>query len=372
MKEILFACTGLGNVNRGMETHVKSLFLKSVSKKEFKCFLAAGANCLENDEYIKYNDLQIIVPNISRDGRLAFGLERILGINRYFIENLSFFIALLPKLYFNKIRIIYVGDFPLYNFLFKWRKWSKASYSLVFFTGGQVIPGLFDSKRDRLHHVTDEYLSQAIEAGIPRSCQYVIPHFIIAPDRNLILESEKGDLRNRLQLPESKKIILSVGAITAGIKRMDLVIDIVSTLPDDCFLLMIGNEDFDSDLIRDRARIKLGEERFKILKVPYSEIWDHYRAADLFILGSRKESFGMVIIEALYEGLPVITDVYPASIYLLKGKGIYTDLKSAKIGQKIESLIFSNSNLDRAERREYVNTNFTWKAVEEMYSELLN
>jgi glycosyltransferase involved in cell wall biosynthesis len=54
-------------------------------------------------------------------------------------------------------------------------------------------------------------------------------------------------------------------------------------------------------------RANLGEVFTYIGAIRDSDKWDLYRQADLFILPTHSENFGVVVAEALASGLPVIT-----------------------------------------------------------------
>ncbi len=359
MKKVLFACCGLGKVKRGMEVHVESLFHNLSNEGQFRCYLAKGGGETIGNSFA--------VWNINRDSWISFKIEKILKINRYFLENLTFFASILPKVITKRFTVIYLGDFPLYNFLYKWRKLFRSNYSLIFFTGGQTIPGNFDNAKDVLHHVTDEYLDLAIKNGIPAQRQYVIPHFIDFPINALVGQSEKESLRKKLSLPKNMNLILSVGAITAGIKRMDYVIEELSKLPQNYCLVLVGNDDYDSDRIRDLGLKNLGAERFICQSVPHNEIWDYYRAADLFVLASNKESFGLVMVEALHEGLPVIADDYPASREILTPLDICKRLEVNTLAKEIPLLIDGNLEESRMIRRESVLKKYRWISIKDDY-----
>ncbi|MGB3541863.1 glycosyltransferase, partial [Rubrivirga sp.] len=73
--------------------------------------------------------------------------------------------------------------------------------------------------------------------------------------------------------------------------------------------LLIAGPDEDghrADLEAQAARLGLTEVRFRG-SVPDSEKWNLYRSADLFVLPTYSENFGVVVAEALASGVPVVT-----------------------------------------------------------------
>jgi glycosyltransferase involved in cell wall biosynthesis len=101
--------------------------------------------------------------------------------------------------------------------------------------------------------------------------------------------------------------LLCVGAVTPT-KGHDLLLDAVSTLRGLWQLTCVGSLDVDPGFartIRERAT-ELGEQ--VVLTGPL--VGDHldaaYRDADVLVVPSRAETYGMVITEALAHGLPVV------------------------------------------------------------------
>ena len=76
------------------------------------------------------------------------------------------------------------------------------------------------------------------------------------------------------------------------------------------------------------------------------EITDHYQLADLFIMPSKKEGFGIVFIEAMACGLPVIAGNQDGSVDALKngelGMLINPENKDEML-EKLEMVLNSNS-----------------------------
>src|SRR5262249_35436775 len=137
----------------------------------------------------------------------------------------------------------------------------------------------------------------------------------------------KQQLRRELQLPIDRPIVLSVGWISATLKRMDYLIDEIATLPVDRrpFVVLLGEIDETSSPILARAKEKLGEGNYAIRSVPYEQVSRFYRAADVFALASIKEGFGRVFLEALIHGLPCAVNDHPIMRYVLGEEGTFAD-----------------------------------------------
>ncbi|SIQ87142.1 Glycosyltransferase involved in cell wall bisynthesis [Haladaptatus litoreus] len=99
--------------------------------------------------------------------------------------------------------------------------------------------------------------------------------------------------------------ILFVGRFVEAKGIFDLV-DAVAELPDDVHLRLVGR----GDTAALKRRIESRELDSKITiegAIPHDELPGYYAAADVFCLPSRYESFGMVNVEAMACGTPVVT-----------------------------------------------------------------
>lgn len=76
------------------------------------------------------------------------------------------------------------------------------------------------------------------------------------------------------------------------------------------------------------------------------EIMDHYLLADLFVMPSKNEGFGIVYLEAMMSGLPVIAGNVDGSVDALKNGELGTLVDPDNIGEIAEAII---QNLKRAE-----------------------
>jgi glycosyltransferase involved in cell wall biosynthesis len=98
--------------------------------------------------------------------------------------------------------------------------------------------------------------------------------------------------------------ILCVGAVDAH-KRMHLAVEAVARLAPGGSLAVLGEGPAAAALDR-LAAARLGAGRYLRQVVPRAAMPAWYRAADCFTLPSRSESFGLVYLEALACGRPVV------------------------------------------------------------------
>lgn len=118
-----------------------------------------------------------------------------------------------------------------------------------------------------------------------------------------LTDMEKRKIREKLHMPE-QKIILSVGQFIYR-KGYDVLLDACEELPGEIGVYLVGGEPTE-------AYLRLQKEK-KLTHVHFvgfqkkQELADYYRAADLFVLPTREDIWGLVINEAMSYGLPVVT-----------------------------------------------------------------
>lgn len=160
-----------------------------------------------------------------------------------------------------------------------------------------------------------------------------------------INENEKKNLREKLEL-SNKKTVLSIGQFIPR-KGFDILLNVWSELDNDYQLVIIGGGDDKSsylDIIE-----KKGLKSVKIIEfLPKEKILEYYKAADIFVLLTREDIWGLVINESMANGLPVITtNRCIAGLELIEDgvNGYILDLNNNKeIKNKIR-LLLENSEL---------------------------
>ncbi len=355
--------TGVGRDLRGFESHIRDLFEKVKSEANYESFIVKGAGLTGNHE--------ILVPSLSRKSRLSKFIGILFNRNPYIIQQLSFFLGLIPVLYRFKPNALYLGEPALFNYLYRWRNFSGMNFKMTFYTGGNTVPIKMQSD-DFLQLVTPVLIPLAKQRGVAENQMKVIPHFINSIEMTESLS--KRDLRIKLNIPDNRLIILSVGAIDSSIKRMDYLIDEVGNLSRPYFLIILGEYENESSEIIKLAEQKFGKDNFYIDKVERNKLSEYYRASDIFVLASLNEGFGLVTIEAMSHGLPVIVHPYAAAKYVLDEMAFYSDLSlKGNLTQLIETIIPQIDDSNAIEvRKKYTIDRFSWNSLAEDYRQMLN
>jgi len=363
-QKLFIVCTGLGLVNRGFETYITDLSEMLSQSKNFNYTFAvfsAGRFSLEGVKTVQ-------VPAINRNSKfLHFFTKNIHSL--FSIEQISFFFPFLFYVFIKKPKLIYLGEYNLYCYLFKIRKLFKLKYSLALYTGGQATPGLYDPKLDYVHHITDIYISELLKSGIPSNKQFLIPHFIRT---NVgICEKLYSDI---ILKAGAKKIVLSVGSLDNSVKRLkDLAL--LLTKVANCFPVFLGDYTPETKEIEQVLLDFFGEGNFILKKVPRKDLPTYYSAALVLVSCSLHESFGLVNLEAFLMGTEVIYHEYQESKFVLKGLSLKMNLKDDFIN--IKDSIESNSlNQKRIDLRKFVFDNYDssvlLKSYENMFSQMIN
>ncbi|HEU0026343.1 MAG TPA: glycosyltransferase [Ktedonobacterales bacterium] len=120
--------------------------------------------------------------------------------------------------------------------------------------------------------------------------------------------SDRTEARRALALDDIPTLLF-VGRLDP-IKGIDLLLESVALLKTPARLLVVGGDptgDPEVERLRARAEALGVADRVRFPgAVPQSELPRYYRAVDALVVASRYESFGLVAVEALACGLPVV------------------------------------------------------------------
>ena len=125
------------------------------------------------------------------------------------------------------------------------------------------------------------------------------PRFSEEPDA-----SRMWSVRDKYVLPD--RYVLCVGSIEER-KNVLLAIQSLHYLPEDVSLVIVGRQTPYSDRVHEYVLEHRLHSRVQMLhNVPDDDLPALYRMADCFVYPSRYEGFGIPIIEAISQGLPVV------------------------------------------------------------------
>ncbi|MEZ4509976.1 MAG: glycosyltransferase family 4 protein, partial [Eubacteriales bacterium] len=143
--------------------------------------------------------------------------------------------------------------------------------------------------------------------------------FTSVPERNVVshvpTREEKQALRKKLDIPYAN-MVLGVGQMIYR-KGFDLLIQVADRMPASTGIYIVGGEP-------PEAWLKFVEER-NLRNVHFvafkgeAQLNEYYRAADVFVLPTREDIWGLVVNEAMANALPVVTtDACGAGVEMIR------------------------------------------------------
>jgi glycosyltransferase involved in cell wall biosynthesis len=204
---------------------------------------------------------------------------------------------------------------------------------IVDMLAGGVLPEVFAAERERLAMVALCHHPLALETGLdpgraaaladserralasarrvvvtsPVTAGTVATLFAVPPER-IVVAVPGTDPQPAAPGGNEPPVLLTVATLTRR-KAHDVLIDALARIVDLAFeARFVGGDRYDPEwaaALRDRVDAAGLADRVRFL----GEVDDpgpQYRAADLFVLPSRYEGYGMVFAEALAHGLPVV------------------------------------------------------------------
>ncbi|MFF2588520.1 glycosyltransferase family 4 protein [Peribacillus butanolivorans] len=121
-----------------------------------------------------------------------------------------------------------------------------------------------------------------------------------------IITRDQNEIKKNLNIDKNKKVIFFSG-VSDPVKRkgLDILLESISSddyLRENTILIIIANEE-GLNYAEKYSNVK---NIIALKPMPYEDIINYYNISDIFVLPSRSESFGLVYIESLSYGTPVI------------------------------------------------------------------
>jgi len=259
------ACGGLEHVRRGYEAASRELFEALSGHVDVILFKGSGRSAPH----------EVVVGCVKRDF-----LARFMNPERAFYwEQISFAVALMPHLIWNRVDIIHYFEGNVGNALARFIRWAGLKTKLLFCNGGAYSPNFRPELL--IQQVSKEGMDAALKYGVAKERMYLVPHGI-ATERFTVTEGREI-LRQRFGLPHDKLVLLALSALDKQIKRLDYVIREVAALKDESLFLCLAGQPTAETAELERLASELLPGRHLFLTVPRAQVPELLGTADVFV-----------------------------------------------------------------------------------------
>jgi glycosyltransferase involved in cell wall biosynthesis len=362
---VAIVCPGLGIADRGFERASRDAFEALREEPSLDVHLVKGRGPRAGRE--------LVAPTVSRESRIAKAVAHRRGRHDFWLEQLVFSATVQPHLLRLRPDVVMLGEWTLTRALGVWRRLVRQRYRILLYNGAGVGPPYPDGA-DHIQQLTPDLFEQAVEEGEPPERQTVLPHALEIPEEfTPPAPAERRELRARLGLPSDRLVVLSVGALNLWHKRMDYLVNEIASMSPRPFLALLGARDEQTPELLSLARDELGDDGFALRTVAPEEVGDYYRAADVFALASGYEPFGLALVEALANGLPVVAQDTPRARYILGEEGALGDfVRPGALAPLVAGAGDGHARGERAlARHRRAHEMFSWQRLRPRYVEML-
>ena len=370
--KVFMPCIGLDRIKRGLEAFTQQTFdaLQDAEELDITVFKGSGPSS-DKQKNIWH------IPRVSSVGKLAGALiGRITRRGPYLgsllIEQFSFFPGFASRILRDKPDLIFYSDYDLGALCWWLRKILRLKFRLLLSNGG---PSPYPHNRcDLVQQITPYQYSKALEHGEAPGRHCILPYAIPMDAPQAFAPKHKETVRQQLDLPIDRKIVLSVGSIEIGHKRMDYLVTEASMLPEPRpYLVILGQVCDGTPAIVALADELLGADNYALRSVPKSQVDTYYQAADVFVLCSLMEGFGLVYVEAMANGLPCLAHDNEVTRYIFGNHGTLADFtQELQLRDNLEMTLNNPESCEQIlSRQQYVYDKFSWAALRSNYVELL-
>src|SRR5207245_901906 len=184
---------------------------------------------------------------------------------------------------------------------------------------------------------------------------------------------EETEARRRLGIRESDRVVLYAGRLTPWKDPLTLVraANLVIRERKDVAFHLVGIGPLLDDIKRLIKSLGIQDRVFVATDADYFHgLTDYYKAADVFVLPTRKEGFGLVVLEAMASGLCVIASDGGAPSELLGEAGMLFETGNHDSLAEIILRVLSDDHLRQklgTEARARAVQTFTWDKCAQAY-----
>ena len=325
--KIAIASTYLGQAVRGIESWARDLSAELRRRGvDVTLFKGGGPAELPYEKHLRCTNhtasLWKRVTHLTRCGGWRFGLG-----SPESLQQVTFGWRLVAKLRCGGFDVVHLQDAWLGRVVERARRMKLHRAKLVFMHGTEEdLPFLL-----RFQHVQEQtpwYLEEDHRHGLPADRRwFVVPSFV---DCQQYCPSDRCESRNKFQIPQDRFVILDVAALKTTHKRLDWLIQEVAVLRQthpNALLVLAGAPTEETPQVERLMCEALGPHGFVRHNVNRGDMPDLYRAADVVAHPSLRELFGLVFVEAMACGTPVVGHNFPATEWIIGHGGLVVDME---------------------------------------------
>lgn len=237
-------------------------------------------------------------------------------------------------------KVIYMAHgFHFYNGapLLNWMLYYPVEKFLSRFTDGLITINQEDYRRAQKFHAGKTIL---------------IPGVGIDLDKFQKKEPTRQEIRNKLGIPESKIILMSVGELTKRKNHMVMIEALARLKEYDILYVICGDGPLKAQL-RAKAEELGVRDRLKLLGFR-KDIAELHKMADIFVFPSLQEGLPVAVMEAMASGLPIVASKIRGNEDLIsnnQGGYLVKPTDSEQVGKAIEKMIQNPKKRKKMEER---------------------
>jgi len=172
-------------------------------------------------------------------------------------------------------------------------------------------------------------------------------------DVGFFSEGQRGQFREEFQIPQDAFVIGHLGRLAPEKNLIFLtraISDVMGDLPNSRFLV-VGKGPTEKEIVQIFQKKGIGDRLIMAGKQTGSRLQDSYHAMDLFVFASKSETQGMVLIEAMAAGLPVIAIDAPGAREVVSNSenGILLPWNASQhmFSETVRNAILNSENISR-------------------------
>lgn len=154
-------------------------------------------------------------------------------------------------------------------------------------------------------------------------------------------------IREKYQISKESKILLYVGRMSKE-KNLDILLDsfpmIILDYPD-TYLMLVGEGPERKKMEKKVKEIGVNDKVLFVDSQPYNEIPNFYKESDLFLFPSKKDTQGLVVLEAMACALPIVAvrSMCVEELNIDEKAGFLTNNSPIDFSRKIKKLLANES-----------------------------